>query len=140
MVFTCAVPLAQLEGVEPRLVSRLEGGLVVNLPPPEREVRLTVVERMLRDEVGEVDTELAGYLASRHSDSVRSLHGIVQRVVTAAAAKHSRPTATLARELLEASPPTGRQRRAIRVSGVVALPGGRPAEPGEDHLGLARAG
>ena len=49
MVFTSAVPLAQLEGVEPRLVSRLEGGLVVNLPPPEREVRLIVLERLLRD-------------------------------------------------------------------------------------------
>jgi chromosomal replication initiator protein len=36
MVFTSSVPLAELTGVEPRLRTRMEGGLVVTLPPPRR--------------------------------------------------------------------------------------------------------
>ncbi|HEY6947780.1 MAG TPA: DnaA/Hda family protein, partial [Gemmatimonadales bacterium] len=39
MVFTSAVALPQLGGVESRLLTRLEGGLVAELPPPEREIR-----------------------------------------------------------------------------------------------------
>ncbi|MDQ2669300.1 MAG: DnaA/Hda family protein, partial [Gemmatimonadota bacterium] len=47
MVFTSAVPLAQLEGVEPRLLTRLEGGLVADLPAPDRETRRRIAERAL---------------------------------------------------------------------------------------------
>lgn len=123
MVFSSAVPPGQLEGIEPRLVSRLEGGLVVHLPPPDREVRLGVVERLLQEELGQVDPELAGLLAGRPAESVRALHGVVQRIISAAEARHEAPSAVLARELLEGGrerPP--RRSSGVRLSGVVALP------------------
>nr|MBA2626982.1 ATP-binding protein [Gemmatimonadales bacterium] len=39
MVFASAVPLDQMKGIEPRLLTRLEGGLVVDLPAPDRDLR-----------------------------------------------------------------------------------------------------
>ena len=48
MVFTSAVPLAELTGVEPRLRTRLEGGLVVDLPAPDREIAQRVLARRSR--------------------------------------------------------------------------------------------
>lgn len=123
--FTSAVPLAELSGVEPRLLTRFEGGLLVELPPPERELRQRIVERLLADRGIAADAELAAYLASRPTDSVRAVQGLVQRVLGAAEAQQLRPTAGLARDLLEG--PTRPARRSSpggRTSGVVVSPAG----------------
>jgi chromosomal replication initiator protein DnaA len=121
MIFTSAVPLAELSGVEARLRTRLEGGLVVELPPPERELRQAVVERLLVSTLGSVDSELAAYLGSRSADSVRAVHGLLQRVLNAAEAQGVVPTMALAREVLEVPVPQAQRRpSSSRSSGVVA--------------------
>jgi chromosomal replication initiator protein len=121
MIFTSAMPLAELKGVEARLRTRLDGGLVVELPAPERELRQEVLERLLRGKLGSVDPELVGYLGSRPADSIRAVHGLLQRVLNAAEAQNLPPTTALAREVLEgavAKPPRGRS--GGRASGIMA--------------------
>jgi chromosomal replication initiator protein len=121
MVFTSAVPLPELKSVEARLRTRLEGGLVVDLPAPDRDIRQRVVDRLLQAKVGEVDPELAAYIASRPAESVRAVQGLLQRVLNAAEVKELPPSAALAREVLEGTPARAPRRSvAIRASGVVA--------------------
>jgi chromosomal replication initiation ATPase DnaA len=124
MVFTSALPLAELTGVEDRLRTRLEGGLVVELPSPDPEIREQVVARALQEKLGEANAELVAYVASRPADSVRAALATVQRVVDAAEAKNARLTAGLAREVLEGSTakaPSRPSRPAVpRSSGIVA--------------------
>jgi len=121
MIFTSAVPLSELTGVEARLRTRLEGGLVVDLPAPDREIRHRVLERLLQGKMGAPDAELMDYLGSRPADSVRTVHGLLQRVLNAAEARGLPPTAALAREVLEAPPPKPPRRSAgSRSSGIVA--------------------
>ncbi|HEU4682377.1 MAG TPA: DnaA/Hda family protein [Gemmatimonadales bacterium] len=121
MIFSSAVPLADLKGVEARLRTRLEGGLVVDLPAPDREMRHHVLERLLRTKLGTPDAELVDYLGSRPADSVRAVHGLLQRVLNAAEAQGAPPTAALARAVLEApAPKPARRPVATRSSGVVA--------------------
>jgi chromosomal replication initiator protein len=125
MAFTSAVPLAELAGVEPRLLTRLEGGLVIELPAPDRDVRQRVVERVLaaHGESDAADPELAAYLAARPADSVRTVQGLVQRVLVAAESQGRAASAPLAREVIEgpAKPP---RRPGGRASGIVAAAGG----------------
>ena len=121
LVFTSAAPLAELAGVEPRLRSRLEGGLVVELPPPDAAVRERVLARDLEAKLGASDAELAGYVAGRPADSIRAAQALLQRVLEAAAAQGAPPTVALARELLEepvAAPPPPR-RSSGRASGII---------------------
>ena len=121
LAFTCVSPLAELKGIETRLLTRLEGGLVVELPSPDREVRLAVVHRMIGAGADPAETEaLATYLAGRAVDSVRALQGLVQRVLNAAEAQQIAPSAPLARRILEGAPAAA-PRRSIgtRASGVV---------------------
>jgi chromosomal replication initiation ATPase DnaA len=107
--------------MEPRLLTRLEGGLVVDLPAPERDIRLAVADRVLQAKLDLEDAELAAYLASRPVESVRSLHGLVQRVIMAAEVQETVPSASLARELLEGpSSKTPSRARRVRASGVIA--------------------
>jgi chromosomal replication initiator protein len=124
MIFTSAVPLQELKGVEARLRTRLEGGLVVDLPPPERELRQQVLERLFQSKSGSPDPELVSYIGSRPADSIRAAHGQLQRVLNAAESKGVAPTAALAREVLEGSVPKPARRPASRTSGVVAPAGG----------------
>ncbi|HEU4587426.1 MAG TPA: DnaA/Hda family protein, partial [Gemmatimonadales bacterium] len=123
MVFTSAVPLPQLAGVEARLLTRLEGGLVVDLPAPDREIRQQVAERLLQELVKGADPEVAAYLASRPADSVRALQGLVHRVVSAAEAQQVPLTAGFARTVLEGATARAPRRPPARASGIVA-PGG----------------
>jgi chromosomal replication initiation ATPase DnaA len=125
MVFTSLVPPRELTGVEPRLVSRLEGGLVVTLEAPERELRLVVARRELVERAGAADEDLAQYLAGRPADSPRAVLGSVQRVLQAAESQGVPPSAGLARELLEG--PADRPARksgARRSSGIVVSASG----------------
>jgi chromosomal replication initiation ATPase DnaA len=121
MIFTSAVPLSELKGVEARLRTRLEGGLVVDLPAPDREIRHHVLERQLQAKLGALDADLVDYLGSRPADSVRAVHGLLQRVLNAAESQGITPTAALAREVLEAPAPKPPKRvGTLRTSGVVA--------------------
>jgi chromosomal replication initiator protein DnaA len=121
LVFSSAAPLAELTGVEPRLRSRLEGGLVVELPAPDAAVRQRVLARDLEAKLGATDAELAAYLASRPADSIRAAQALLQRVLEAAASKGVPASVALARELLEDPPAAAPapRRSSGRSSGIV---------------------
>jgi chromosomal replication initiator protein len=121
MIFTSAVPLTDMVGVEARLRTRLEGGLVVDLPAPDRDIRQHVIERLLDGKLPQADVELINYLGSRPAESVRTVHGLVQRVLAAAETQGITANSVLAREVLEGSVPRAPRRPAnTRSSGVVA--------------------
>ena len=122
LVFTSAAPLDELTGVEQRLRSRLEGGLVVELSPPDATVRERVLLRDLESKLGEADPELAAYVASRPADSIRAAQALLQRVLEAASDKGVTPSAGFARAVIEgpAPAPAAPQRPSGRSSGLVA--------------------
>jgi chromosomal replication initiator protein len=124
LVFSASAAPRALEGLDDRLVSRLEGGLVVEVQPPDRELRLALATRELTDRIGEADPDLAAYLADRPATSLRSVSGAVQRVVGEAESRGVPPSAALARELFEGPPPIRRSAPRLRTSGVVVSPGG----------------
>jgi len=125
LVFTAPAHPKTLQGIEQRISSRLEGGLVVELPEPDREVRRVVVQRSLGAQEVPDDPALIDYLADRPADSVRSLIGLLQRVVGAAAAQDVPVSAGLAREVLEGGTAAERRRTVgFRTSGIVVSSAG----------------
>jgi chromosomal replication initiator protein len=122
MAFTSVEQLDQLKGIEARLLTRLEGGLVVELPAPDRDVRFAIVRRLLPEQLDPAEAEpLASYLAGRAVDSVRALQGLVQRVLNAGETQQVAPTAALARKVLEGAPAAPQRRSTgVRASGVVS--------------------
>jgi chromosomal replication initiator protein len=123
LVFTSDAPLASLTGVEARLRSRLEGGLVVELPAPDAAIRERVLARELESKLGAADAELAAYLASRPTDTIRATQALLERVLQTASARGVPPSAALARELLEEPAPAAAPKApAARASGVLTGP------------------
>jgi chromosomal replication initiator protein DnaA len=125
LVFTAPGHPKQLQGIEQRIVSRLEGGLVVDITEPDRELRRAVVQRALGAQDVTEDPALIDYLADRPADSVRSLIGLLQRVVSAAAAQDVPVSAGLARDVLEGGTAAERRRTVgFRTSGIVVSTAG----------------
>ena len=71
-----------LDGIEPRLISRLGSGLVADIKAPELDLRRAILAAKLRDAPdADVPTEVMELLASRITGSVRELEGALNRVV-----------------------------------------------------------
>lgn len=121
LVFTAPAHPNTVAGMDDRIKSRLEGGLVAELAPPDKDVRRGVLERLLGQRQLGADAALLDYLADRPADSVRALGGVVQRILDAAETQGQAVTAGLARQVLEGQvPPEQRRRTAgFRTSGIV---------------------
>jgi chromosomal replication initiation ATPase DnaA len=101
VALTSAVPLTDLAGLSPQLLTRLASGRVVEVGRPDRAVRLGIVRHALAGTPAEGDAALADYLAGRPAESVREVHALVQRVLRAAEAASAEPSHALARQVLE---------------------------------------
>ena len=100
LVLVSDVPPKAIEGLEERLRSRFEGGLVAALEAPDRALREKLFARYLAD-VGEVDPALLQYLAERPVSSVRELIGVVHRLQATCASTGETLTLAAARQELE---------------------------------------
>jgi chromosomal replication initiator protein len=127
MAFTSPVAPGALDGMEERLVTRLSGGLVVELGVPDREARVREVERLLGP--ANSDPDLVEYLASRQAASLREVQQMVQRVTTASDEQDVALTLESARKWLDGDQvPAPRPPR--RGSGLIA-PGSGALRSGE---------
>jgi len=117
MAFTAQAAPAQLTGFEPRLATRLAGGLVIELGPPDREAKMSEVARLLGPLVN--DPELVEYLASRPAASLRDVQQLVPRLISAAESRDAPLTVAMARSMLEGAA-TGGPRPGRRGNGLLA--------------------
>lgn len=102
-----------LLNVAPRLVSRFEGGLVVELAAPDRTMREVMVRRLLESHKVAADDDVAQYLAARPADSARALQGIVNRALSAMDGSESTLSLAAARRAIEGRASRPSQAQAI---------------------------
>src|SRR5919202_2354273 len=100
IVFSAARPPKDIEGLEDRLRSRFEGGLVVEIEPPDQVLRERVYARCLAAANARPDRPLLEYLASRPVSSVSEIAAVVRRLVQAAGGGGGPPTPPFARKEL----------------------------------------
>ena len=133
LVLVSDVPPKAIEGLEDRLRSRFEGGLVAELEAPDRALREKLYGRYLGEVAGGDDAELLGYLAERPVTSVRELIGVVHRLQAAVETSGQALTLAAARQELE---PAGAVEHRAAGHGAAGrrrlLPGRR-----EDRVGVA---
>jgi len=84
LVFASDRPPSQLDGLEERLRSRFEGGLVVEMQVPDRALRQKLYTHYLHEVETPEREALIAYLADRPVTSVREVIGNVKRLMAAA--------------------------------------------------------
>src|SRR6185295_18260168 len=84
LVFASDRPPRELSGLEERLRSRFEGGLVVQMQSPDRALREKLYARFLHDLGVDANSEMLSYLAERPVASVREMIGAANGIVASA--------------------------------------------------------
>ena len=101
IVFASVHAPKAIEGLEERLRSRFEGGLVVEIQPPDHALREKLYARYLAGAGERLDRALIDYLASRSVASVAEMKATVDRLMKAAAVVGVPLNASFARKELE---------------------------------------
>jgi chromosomal replication initiator protein len=118
LVFTLDAPPQEIPGLDARLVSRLQGGLVAPIGAPDRNLRHALADAALSTRYGSADPEIVDYLAEREFESVRATVNAIQRLIRVADAEEAPPTMDLARAVLEGLPRTSAAPQPVRTSGM----------------------
>ncbi|MBC8205766.1 MAG: chromosomal replication initiator protein DnaA [Kiritimatiellales bacterium] len=82
IVMTSDRPAGELNGLAPRLVSRFEWGLVVELESPDVETRVAILRKKCEQLDLSIDQGLLFYIAERISSNIRRLEGALIRVAS----------------------------------------------------------
>lgn len=64
-----------------RIQSRFEGGLIIDIKPPDLETRLAILRMRARTEKVEVPDDAMLYIASKVKENIRTMEGLLNRVV-----------------------------------------------------------
>lgn len=116
IVISCDTYPKNISGLEDRLVTRFDWGLMVQIEPPETEMRVAILKKKAEQEQVALDDEVAFYVAKHLRSNVRELEGALKKVL-AYSAFHGRQIALdLAKEALKDV--IGSVNRQITVEGI----------------------
>jgi chromosomal replication initiator protein len=82
IVLTCDRPASEIQGLEHRLVSRFEWGLVTDLQPPDVEIRQAILKKKAASMGVDLPDEIMSFLAHRIRTNIRRLEGALIRVAS----------------------------------------------------------
>ena len=116
IVLTCDRPASEVQGLESRLVSRFEWGLVTDLQPPDIEMRLAILKKKAQLMNAVLPEDVINFLATRIRTNIRRLEGALIRVASYASLTGKKLTIEVVENLLrEILHEEGRQTISIEV-------------------------
>jgi chromosomal replication initiator protein len=100
IVLTSDKPPHAIAELEQRLRSRFEGGLIADIHPPTRAMRIAIVTRKAAAQHIDLPAEVAALIAQRSGPSVRELEGSLTRVLATVVLRGAQLTTSLVESLL----------------------------------------
>ncbi len=101
IVLVSDVPPKELQGLEQRLISRFEGGVVSCLEAPDFQTRLTILQRRAQSTGAEVPDDVFDLLAKSNQSNVRELEGALKKLLAYSSLVGHEITVELAQEILK---------------------------------------
>lgn len=100
IILTSDRPPKEIKGLEDRLVSRFEWGLVVDIKPPDWETRVAILRKKAEDDGLTLDADVIDFIARSCTASVRELEGAVIKLLAYSSLTNQEITEALARTAL----------------------------------------
>lgn len=120
VVMTSDRPPKEIAKLEERLRSRFEWGMIADIQPPDKDMRVAILSFKCRELGIELPFEVANLLAEEVS-SVRDLEGALMRIVTTAQLTNEPITLELAQKVLGVSAAEKKGRKAINPKEVLDM-------------------
>ena len=84
IILTSDKSAVEIEGLEPRILSRFKWGLPAELTAPDYETRLAIYRHKVRKDGIDIDDDIIEYLAEKVSSNVREFEGVLNRLLAEA--------------------------------------------------------
>jgi chromosomal replication initiator protein len=94
-------PPKDIAGLEERLVSRFEWGLITDIQPPDLETRIAILRKKAEEAQVEVPDEVSTFIAQQVTANIRELEGALIRVLAYCNLFNKRPSASVAQDVLK---------------------------------------
>jgi len=117
VVMTSDRPPSEIPDVDKRLVSRLSGGLIVDIGSPDFETKVAILRSKCAEREVHFDADVLEEVARLEFASVRELQGALNRLVAVAALGDEPVIAGTVRRLLGARPGTPRHNTVATAAG-----------------------
>lgn len=114
-------PPKELRGVEERLISRFEWGLVTDIQPPDLETRVAILRRKAEVQGCRVPDPVTLFIAERITSNIRELEGALNRVIACSVLTGQEISLEMAQDVLRGMvAETSRMLTVERIQKVVA--------------------
>jgi chromosomal replication initiator protein len=90
-----------IEGLEERLISRFEWGLIADIKPPTLETKIKIIQQKCKMDNVKIDLKIIQYIATRLNNNIREIEGIIIRLNASATLLNQKITLEFTKELLE---------------------------------------
>ncbi|MFQ5678455.1 MAG: chromosomal replication initiator protein DnaA [Gemmatimonadota bacterium] len=100
IVITSDRPPQEIPGLQERLVSRFEWGLVTDIKAPDFETRAAILRKKAAEDGLEIDDDVIEYIARNRKNSVRQLEGALIKLLAYSSLTRREITLDLAREAI----------------------------------------
>ena len=101
IVMTCDSPPGELEGLEERLISRFQWGLVTSIEPPDLETRIAILHQKAEINGIHLTVEVATFLGNYISTNIRELEGALNHIMAYCAVNQEELSVEAARKIVQ---------------------------------------
>lgn len=101
IAMTCDSPPGELEGLEERLISRFQWGLVTSIEPPDLETRIAILHQKAEINGIHLTDEVANFLGNYISSNIRELEGTLNHIMAYCAVNQVELSVDAARKIVQ---------------------------------------
>ena len=113
IVLTSDRPPRELKGLEERLISRVQWGLVTDIQPPDLETRIAILQKKAEEDGLAVSNDVINFIASNILNNIRELEGSLIRLLAFSSITGSEINIALAKEVLKDTIKSGYKQTSI---------------------------
>ena len=90
----------KIAGLEERLKSRFEWGLIADIQPPELETKIAIIKKKCELNKIELDNEIINYIATHMDSNIREIEGVINKLNAYSTLVNEKITLDLAKNVL----------------------------------------
>jgi len=106
LIFSSDRPPKEIPGLEERLQSRLEWGMVADIASPDLETRMAILEAKCQEKKYSLDKLILQYVAANILSNVRELEGVLTKIIAYHQLRNGPPSFEIIKNIVSGFAPT----------------------------------